>query len=139
MMKRNYRHDYIVIIMFVIILVINTLNFITYRKILSQRDKLEKIPYINVEKIQPNSIQYSSIIKDIEGREYIKIEKIVNNMDNNIVNMKLQFKGELYLLDGFIENIKNKDCLYSINSIKLKCRNNKDYIGDLDVDFVQGD
>ncbi|QGU95142.1 hypothetical protein GOM49_08590 [Clostridium bovifaecis] len=108
MMKRNYRHDYIVIIMFVIILVINTLNFITYRKILSQRDKLEKIPYINVEKIQPNSIQYSSIIKDIEGREYIKIEKIVNNMDNNIVNMKLQFKGELYLLDGFIENIKIK-------------------------------
>jgi hypothetical protein len=137
-MNRDYKKGSILLIALIGIIIIIALNFIVVQRISFQKEKLESFSYTDTTKKKVSNIQYSNIIKDIEKREYIKIERIVNNMDSNIVNINLKFKGTLYLLEIFIEDIKNKDNFYSVSSIKLKRENNETYIGELSINFIDG-
>lgn len=136
--NKYYKESSILLITLIGVIITIILNFIIVKKISFQKEKLENSSYTDTTKKEVSNIKYSDIIKDIEEKEYIKIERIVNNMDSNTVNMNLQFKGTLNLLKIFIDDIKNKDNFYSVSSIKLKHENNKTYIGELSINFIDG-
>lgn len=136
-MNKDYNYQYITITMFIMILIMCFLNFNASKELISQRDNnIESASYTPNEKVQKDSLKYSDIIKGMEGRKYIKIEKVANNIDENIINVKTKFKGELYLLSDFINEIKNEENFYNINSISLEQEKDKIYTGELYMDFI---
>ncbi|EDS77908.1 hypothetical protein [Clostridium massiliodielmoense] len=74
-------------------------------------------------------IKYEKIISKIKENPCIKIKKAINNNDNRIFSMSLEFTGSLKEVDKFIDNIKKSDDLYEMESIKLSTDDNRLYKG----------
>lgn len=136
-MTENKNHVYISLIMFTILAVIVFLNIREENRLLSYEEKYEKNQQITEKSSKFKSMPMSSIINEIIDKKYIKVEGIENNIDENVINVKIKFTGKLDLLDDFINNvIKEKDSFYNINSLNLKSIGNNEYQGDLDVNFT---
>lgn len=111
------------------------LNYLQLRKIENKNEELEKVRFDEVA-ISKSLKSYSSIIENLETREYVNITKIDNNYgDKNFINIDIEFKGSSLLLESFLDSLKNHENFRRVNFIKLKEKEKEVFSGELSIDF----
>lgn len=123
-----------IIILSIILIASLFLNYLEKKEISIKEKTLEQECFIKVPR-DNKQLAYSKILNEIQGKEFLKIKKIYNyDLDNKLIYVVLEFKGEITLLNDFIEGIKLKENFHSIDKIELNSYENN-YNGALEIKF----
>lgn len=107
------------------------------REIVNREKKIEQECYSAVT-IEREAKSFSDILETIRNKKYLKVKKISNNtMDNDLINVIIEFQGELLLLNNFMESIKLNNDIHSVDKIELKKNEDKTYTGILSINFYR--
>lgn len=111
------------------------LNYLQLREIENKNQELEKVRFDEIA-ISKSIKSYSSVIDNLETREYVNITKIDNNYgDKNFINIDIEFEGSSFLLESFLNSLKNDENFRRVNFIKLKEKEKEVFSGELSIDF----
>ncbi|KOA20952.1 hypothetical protein CLHOM_05400 [Clostridium homopropionicum DSM 5847] len=133
---KNNRNNYIKLTLIVLFFTLSLiLNYFEKSEIINREEKIEQECYsaVTIER-EPKS--FSDILESIVDKKYLKVKKISNStMDNDLINVIIEFQGELLLLNNFMESIKLNNDIHSVDKIELKKNEDKTYTGILDINF----
>lgn len=85
------------------------------------------------------NFNYSDILNTIDNCSpnfiLIKIEK--NSVDKNFINTEVKYKGEIEGLIKGLKIMRTEEIIKDINDINITKTGNKEYIAEINVDFLK--
>ena len=134
-MKNNLNKIIKLTVIFIVFILSILLNYIEKSEISNKETRIEQECYAMVSSDREFK-SYGEILEEIGDKKYLKIKKISNSTyDNSLINISIEFQGELVLLNNFMESIKSNRNIHNIETIELKKNNEKSYTGMLDINF----
>lgn len=135
-MNKNIKYIFLLSVMFGLIIISVIINYFSKEDIIIKREKLEKLSSVQILDRKPKGINYSNVLKYLENQNYLKIKKIDSNYkDEKLFHIDLEFKGDRDKFNKFIENIKEEQNFYSIDSMQFKNEKGNIFICDLGINF----
>jgi len=134
-MKNNMKNFIKLTLIFIFYILSLILNYLEKSEIVNREKKIEQEYYAMVT-TEKQTKSYGDILESIRDKKYLKVKKISNSTsDNDLINVIIEFEGELVLLNNFMESIKLNNDIHNVEKIELKKNTDKVYIGILDINF----
>lgn len=136
-----YNNKKYIVIIFLCIFSLVFLIFKSYavEKVISEKQK--KIRQIDVKAAAKNTaikkFGYSDIINDFENQEKVKIIRLIQQKEDNVVSVEVEILGDISLVEEILKDIKDKDNFQNIQNIKIEKREDNSIITRLDMNFIK--
>lgn len=136
-----YNNKKYIVIIFLCIFSLVFLIFKSYavEKVIIEKQK--KIRQIDVKAAGKNiaikKFGYSDIINDFENQEKVRIIRLIQQKEDNVVSVEVEILGDISLVEEILKDIKDKDNFRNIQNIKIEKRKDNSIITRLDMNFIE--
>jgi uncharacterized membrane protein YhiD involved in acid resistance len=125
MVNKRVNNNLVLFFMSVLLIVITTVAYFQQNQVLCKEQELKELKSNYTKKDNTNS-SYSSILKDINNKNYVDIKRIVKDSEkDHVVNIELELKGEIEKLYSFLEMMNKKDNFYGVRELEIKALDDK--------------
>lgn len=136
MVNKRVNNNLVLFFMSVLLIVITTVAYFQQNQVLCKEQELKELKSNYTKQDNTNS-SYSSILKDINNKNYVDIKRIVKDSEkDHVVNIELELKGEIEKLYSFLEMMNKKDNFYGVRELEIKALDDKKIISYIVLKFI---
>ncbi|MEL7596775.1 MAG: hypothetical protein AAGU01_01090 [Clostridiaceae bacterium] len=136
MVNKRVNNNLVLFFMSVLLIVITTVAYFQQNQVLCKEQELKELKSNYTKKDNTNS-SYSSILKDMNNKNYVDIKRIVKDSEkDHVVNIELELKGEIEKLYSFLEMMNKKDNFYGVKELEIKALDDKKIISYIVLKFI---
>lgn len=136
MVNKRVNNNLVLFFMSVLLIVITTVAYFQQNQVLCKEQELKELKSNYIKKDNTNS-SYSSILKDMNNKNYVDIKRIVKDSEkDHVVNIELELKGEIEKLYSFLEMMNKKDNFYGVKELEIKALDDKKIISYIVLKFI---
>lgn len=136
MVNKRVNNNLVLFFMSVLLIVITTVAYFQQNQVLCKEQELKELKSNYTKKDNTNS-SYSSILKDMNNKNYVDIKRIVKDSEkDHVVNIELELKGEIEKLYSFLEMMNKKDNFYGVRELEIKALDDKKIISYIVLKFI---
>lgn len=136
MTNKRVNNNLVLFFMSALLIVITTVAYFQQNQVLCKEQELKELKSNYTKKDNTNS-SYSSILKDINNKNYVDIKRIVKDSEkDHVVNIELELKGEIEKLYSFLEMMNKKDNFYGVKELEIKVLDDKKIISYVVLKFI---
>lgn len=136
MVNKRVNNNLVLFFMSVLLIVITTVAYFQQNQVLCKEQELKELKSNYIKKDNTNS-SYSSILKDMNNKNYVDIKRIVKDSEKeHVVNIELELKGEIEKLYSFLEMMNKKDNFYGVKELEIKALDDKKIISYIVLKFI---
>lgn len=136
MVNKRVNNNLVLFFTSVLLIVITTVAYFQQNQVLCKEQELKELKSNYIKKDNTNS-SYSSILKDMNNKNYVDIKRIVKDSEkDHVVNIELELKGEIEKLYSFLEMMNKKDNFYGVKELEIKALDDKKIISYIVLKFI---